>query len=76
MRHLGWTPVLETTGLVSGEEGVEVGPGAAGPGDLATAQGGGHDEPASTATVASLLSIMSHTKTKHIVKTLIFGSSS
>ena len=51
---------------------MEVGPGAAGPGDLATAEGGGHDVPASTATVASLLSIMSHTKTKHIVKTLVF----
>ena len=64
VRHLGGSPVLETVRLVAGQEPVEVGPGAVGPGDLAAAQGRRHDVAARSATVPILLTIVTHAKTE------------
>ena len=44
---------------------MEVGAGAGRPGDLARAQGRGHDEAARAAAVTGLLPIMSHAETEY-----------
>ena len=52
--------VREARGLATGQEAVEVGAGAGRPGDLARAQGRGHDEAARAAAVTGFLPVMSH----------------
>ena len=56
-------PVREAGGLAAGEEPVQVGPGAPGPGDLAAPQGGRHDEAPRAAGVPGLGPVVSHPQT-------------
>ena len=70
LSHLDWAPVREARGLAAGQEPVEVGAGAGRPGDLARAQGRGHDEAARAAAVTGFLPVMSHAEAgnKNVLK--------
>ena len=68
LSHLDRAAVRETRGLAAGQEPVEVGAGAGRPGDLARAQGWGHDEAARAAAVTGLLPVMSHAETENTNK--------